>query len=69
MITRDFLAGFKFTVMTDDFSVLGFGGCQSPVPLYAESEQFVVVIDGDQCEVFCAETMELLASNYSIREL
>jgi hypothetical protein len=70
MITRGFLAEFKFVVIgSDDFVVLGFGGCESPVSLYAESEQFVVVIDGDKCEVFCAETMELLDSHYNIRSL
>jgi hypothetical protein len=68
MITRAFLAEFKFSVM-DEFTIMGFGGCESPVPLYAESEKFVVVIDGDKCEVFCAETMELLDSHYNIRSL
>jgi len=51
MITRDFLAGFNFRVMTRN-DLMGFSGCQSPVPLIAENDDYLVIIDGSVCEVY-----------------
>jgi hypothetical protein len=51
MITRNFLAGLDFRVMTGS-DRMGFAGCESPVPLIAESgDDYIVVIDGNYCEV------------------
>lgn len=51
MISREFLSQFSFRVFreTDYF---GFAGVMSPVPLIAENDQFVVIIDGGRCEVY-----------------
>ena len=51
MITRKFLKELNFRVMTEADRD-GFAGVQSPVPLIAETEYFVVIIDGDLCEVY-----------------
>ena len=51
MITREFLAGFSFRLM-DDFDKQGFAGVQSPVPLIAEKDNLLVIIDGNYCEVY-----------------
>jgi hypothetical protein len=51
MITREFLAGLTFRVMTDS-DRMGFAGCESPVPLIAESgDNYLVIVDGNYCEV------------------
>ena len=50
MITREFLAGLTFHVMTDSDRI-GFQGCESPVSLLAESDDYLVIIDGSYCEV------------------
>jgi hypothetical protein len=50
MITRDFLAGLNFRVM-DETDKIGFSGCESPVSLLAEVGNYLVVIDGNYCEV------------------
>ena len=50
MITREFLAGLNFSVMTDS-DRMGFQGCESPVSLMAEVGNYLVVIDGSYCEV------------------
>jgi len=51
LITRDFLASLKFRVMTpQDHN--GFAGVDSPVPLIADTGDYLVVIDGDRCEVY-----------------
>jgi hypothetical protein len=54
MITRKFLSDLNFSVMTS-WERNGFAGCQSPVPLIAENDQFLVVIDGNYCEVYNAD--------------
>lgn len=57
MITRDFLKGLTFRVF-DKTDYYGFAGVESPVPLVAETDEFVVIIDGDRCEVYDAEGLE-----------
>lgn len=54
MISREFLRSLEFRVMTD-FDRQGFMGCESPVPLIAETDQYLVVIDGNYCEVYDAD--------------
>ena len=51
MITRKFLSGFNFSVMTET-DKMGFAGVQSPVPLIAEKDNLLVIIDGNYCEVY-----------------
>ena len=51
MITRKFLSALEFRVM-DKHELMGFAGVQSPVPLIAENEYCLVIIDGDRCEVY-----------------
>jgi hypothetical protein len=51
MIDREFLASLTFRVMDKD-DKMGFAGVQSPVPLIAENEYCLVIIDGDRCEVY-----------------
>ena len=51
MIDREFLSSLTFRVMTED-DKMGFAGVQSPVPLIAENEYCLVIIDGDRCEVY-----------------
>jgi hypothetical protein len=50
-ITRDFLTSLTFRVMTPS-DIDSFAGCDSPVPLIAEQGDYIIVIDGDCCEVF-----------------
>ena len=51
MIDREFLKSLTFRVMDED-DKMGFAGVQSPVPLIAENEYCLVIIDGDRCEVY-----------------
>ena len=51
MIDREFLKGLTFRVMDED-DKMGFAGVQSPVPLIAETDDYLVIIDGDRCEVY-----------------
>ena len=51
MITRKFLSALEFRVM-DKHELMGFAGVQSPVPLIAETDDYLVIIDGDRCEVY-----------------
>jgi len=51
MIDREFLKGLTFRVMNED-DKMGFAGVQSPVPLIAEVDNLLVIIDGDRCEVY-----------------
>ena len=51
MITRKFLSALEFRVM-DKHDKMGFAGIQSPVPLIAEVDNLLVIIDGDRCEVY-----------------
>jgi hypothetical protein len=50
MITREFLSGLNFRVM-DSSDRMGFAGCESPVPLIAEVGNYLVIVDGNYCEV------------------
>ena len=51
MIDREFLKGLTFRVM-DENDKMGFAGVQSPVPLIAEKDNLLVIIDGNYCEVY-----------------
>jgi hypothetical protein len=69
MITRDFLAGLNFRVMSET-DKMGFAGCESPVPLIAEyGDNYLVIIDGSYCEVSDVNELELVDSCDDIREL
>ena len=69
MITRKFLAGLNFSVMTES-DKMGFAGVTSPVPLIAEyGDKFLVIIDGCYAEVTDVENLELVDSCDDIREL
>ena len=57
LITRDFLRSVNFRVMTD-FDRQGFAGAESPVALIGETGDYLVVVDGNYCEVYSAEAME-----------
>jgi hypothetical protein len=54
IITRKFLRSLNFRVMTD-FDRQGFMGANSPVALIAENDKFLVVVDGNYCEIYDAE--------------
>ena len=72
MITRDFLAGLTFRTMTE-FDRMGFAGCISPVSLIAEHNDgfadYLVVIDGGQCDVINVDTLEVVDLCEDIRQL
>ena len=69
MITRDFLAGLTFRVMSEN-DKMGFAGCESPVPLIAEfGDNYLVIIDGSYCEVTDVNELEVVDSCDDIREL
>jgi len=51
MISRDFLSSLNFRVM-DETDKMGFAGVSSPVPLIAEINDLLIIIDGDRCEVY-----------------
>ena len=54
LISREFLRSINFRVMTD-FDRQGFAGANSPVALVGENDQYLVVVDGNYCEVYEAE--------------
>jgi len=54
MIDREFLASLNFRIMNET-DKMGFAGLQSPVPLIAENEYSLVIIDGDRCEVYAED--------------
>ena len=56
LISRSFLRSINFSVMTDT-DRMGFAGAQSPVALIGENDQYLVVVDGNYCEVYSAEAM------------
>jgi hypothetical protein len=73
LITRDFLRSVNFRVMTD-FDRNGFAGAQSPVALIGETGNYLVVVDGNYCEVYDADpvgdgTFEPIETNENICEL
>ena len=51
MIDREFLKGLTFRVMNES-DKMGFAGVMSPVPLIAETDNLLIIIDGDRCEVY-----------------
>ena len=51
MIDREFLKVLTFRVMTES-DKMGFAGVLSPVPLIAETDNLLIIIDGDRCEVY-----------------
>lgn len=57
MITREFLASLPFRPFqkTDYY---GFSGVESPVPLIAETDEFLAIIDGQYCEVYTTADLE-----------
>lgn len=68
MITREFLQALTWKPF-DRMMWEGFAGCNSPVPFYAEtSEDILVVLDGNFCEVFNADG-EVLASCEDVTQL
>ena len=69
MITRKFLQKLKFRIMDED-ERQGFMGCQSPVCLIAEfSDKYLVIIDGDYCEICDIEELEMVEYCDNIRDL
>jgi hypothetical protein len=52
----------------DKFDKQGFWGCESPVPLLAETEEYLIILDGAYCEVYDLD-MELVDSRDNIFEL
>lgn len=57
IISRSFLRSLNFKVM-DDIDRMGFAGAQSPVALIAENDDYLVVVDGNYCEVYDAVTID-----------
>lgn len=53
MITRAFLRSLNFRVFSRN-DYFGFAGVESPVPLIAESDDQLVVLDGVYCEVYAS---------------
>ena len=69
MITREFLSGLNFSVMTET-DRMGFAGCQSPVSFLAEyADRYLVVLDGNYVEVVDSETLETIDLCEDIRSL
>lgn len=57
MITRKFLGSLQFRRFTEN-DYMGFGGVSSPVPLICETEEFLVILDGNYCEYYSSEAVE-----------
>ena len=55
-ITRKFLETLKFRVMNET-DKMGFAGVSSPVPLIAELDNLLIIIDGKYAEII--DTVEL----------
>ena len=54
---RAFFSSLKFSVMTET-EKMGFAGVQSPVPLIADSGEFLVIVDGVYAEIYDADSVE-----------
>ena len=54
---RDFFQSLSFRVMTPSDRE-GFAGCNSPVPLIADSGEFLVIVDGCYAEIYNADDIE-----------
>lgn len=51
LITRKFLDSFNFRIFNEgDYRM--WAGVQSPAPMIAERDEYLVIIDGDHCEVY-----------------
>ena len=50
-ITRELLSNLTFRPFTQN-DYYGFSGVSSPVPLIAETPEFLVIIDGDTAELY-----------------
>lgn len=50
-ITRELLTSLTFRPFTKQ-DWYGFQGCESPIPMIAEAEDFLVIIDGDYAELY-----------------
>jgi len=68
MITRKFLKTLNFRPF-DQFDFEGFAGVESPVPFIAESGDLLVILDGDVCEVYNLETLEIITRCDSVSNL
>jgi hypothetical protein len=68
MITRKFLKSLQYRQF-DKFDFEGFAGVESPVPFIAESGDLLIIIDGDVCEVYNLETLEVVSRVDSISNL
>jgi hypothetical protein len=51
LISRKFLKSFNFRVFNES-DYYAFAGVESPIPLIAERDCFLVILDGDYCEVY-----------------
>lgn len=51
MITRKFLRSLSFKPFSE-FDYQGFAGVESPVPLIAETDEYLIILDGNRCEVY-----------------
>ena len=58
MITREFLSSLNFRRFTDS-DYQGFAGVQSPVPMIAETTEFLIILDGNYCEVYGEDSVPL----------
>ncbi len=53
-ISRRLLSSLTFRVFTKN-DYYGFSGVSSPVPLIAEKDNIIVIIDGDTAELYSAD--------------
>lgn len=67
LITREFLKSLNFKPFSKSMWD-AFSGCESPVPFYAETDQYLVILDGPVCDVF-DEAGDSVACCEDIREL
>ena len=68
MISRKFLKTLNFRPF-DENDFEGFAGVDSPVPFVAENEDYLVIIDGDTCDVFYIEDLSIAYHCNSISNL
>ena len=57
MFDRAFFKSLSFRVM-NSFDREGFAGCTSPVPLIADTGEFLVIVDGCYAEIYNADDIE-----------
>lgn len=50
MITREFLKTLQFKPFCRSMW-FAFAGCESPIPFYAETDNLLVILDGQICHV------------------